>query len=44
MVNTSHLDEGPAREAVESFADDLPAPATDPVRFGVGDDVLDALL
>jgi uncharacterized NAD-dependent epimerase/dehydratase family protein len=44
MVNTSHLDEGPAREAVESFADDLAAPATDPVRFGVGDDVLDALL
>ncbi|MCU4801487.1 DUF1611 domain-containing protein [Halobacteria archaeon HArc-gm2] len=44
MVNTSDLDDGPAHEAVDSFADELTAPATDPVRFGVGDDVLDALL
>lgn len=43
-LNTSSLERERAREAVDSFADDLAAPATDPVRFGVGDEVLDTLL
>jgi uncharacterized NAD-dependent epimerase/dehydratase family protein len=38
-LNTKHLgDDATARDAVATFADDLGAPATDPVRFGDGDD------
>ena len=41
-LNTSHLDDEEAREAVESFGAKLDAPATDVVRFGA-DDLLDEL-
>ncbi len=42
-LNTSHLDDDVAREAVAEYADGIDAPATDPVRHGV-DDVLEAVL
>jgi uncharacterized NAD-dependent epimerase/dehydratase family protein len=42
-VNTNALERERAREAVAAYADELAAPATDPVRFGIGDEVLDAL-
>jgi uncharacterized NAD-dependent epimerase/dehydratase family protein len=41
-LNTRHLEEAEANEALEAFADQAGVPATDPVRFGVGE-VLDAL-
>ncbi|MFC7226700.1 DUF1611 domain-containing protein [Salinirubellus salinus] len=41
-LNTHHLDEAAAHDAVEGFADSAGVPTTDPVRFGVGE-VLDAL-
>jgi uncharacterized NAD-dependent epimerase/dehydratase family protein len=41
-INTAHLDEGAAREAVEAFGETIDAPATDVVRFDA-DDLLDAL-
>jgi len=41
-LNTSDLDDGPAREAVATYGDAIDAPATDPIRFGVAD-ILDAL-
>jgi len=37
MLNTRHLEDGTARAAVEAYGDALGAPATDPVRFGVGE-------
>jgi uncharacterized NAD-dependent epimerase/dehydratase family protein len=43
-LNTSGLERERAREAVDRFADELAAPAADQVRFGVGGEVLDALL
>ena len=46
-LNTKDVeDDETARDAVESFADELDAPATDPVRFGErdGDDGIDAVL
>lgn len=44
MLNTRHLDEDEAAHAVADYADDLGAPATDPVRHGVPDEVLDAVV
>ncbi|MHB9287768.1 DUF1611 domain-containing protein [Halobacteriales archaeon Cl-PHB] len=44
MLNTSGLDESQAGEAVADYEAELGVPATDPVRYGVGDDVLDAIL
>ena len=44
MVNTRHLEEAGATDAVATYASAIDAPATDPVRFGVPDDVLDAIL
>jgi uncharacterized NAD-dependent epimerase/dehydratase family protein len=42
-LNTRYVErDDSAREAVDAFADDIGAVATDPVRFGVGE-VLDAL-
>jgi len=43
MYNTQSLDEAAAERAVEAYADDLGVPATDPVRFGVGERLLEAL-
>jgi len=41
MLNTQHVEgDDAAREAVESFADELDVPATDPIRFGA-DEVVD---
>ncbi|SFR55135.1 DUF1611 domain-containing protein [Halogeometricum limi] len=42
-LNTSHLDDADARDAVDAYADELDAPATDLVRFDA-DEVLDAIL
>ncbi|MFC7248322.1 DUF1611 domain-containing protein [Halomicroarcula sp. GCM10025324] len=44
MLNTRHFDEAAAEDAVATYADAIDVPATDPVRFGVPDDVLDAIL
>ena len=44
MLNTRHLDKDEAADAVEGYSDALDAPATDPVRHGVPDEVLDAIL
>jgi uncharacterized NAD-dependent epimerase/dehydratase family protein len=44
MLNTRHFDKAAAEDAVATYADAIDAPATDPVRFGVPDDVLDAIL
>jgi uncharacterized NAD-dependent epimerase/dehydratase family protein len=44
MVNTRGLGDEAAGEAVVEFGDALDVPATDPVRFGVGDAIVDALL
>ncbi|NLV07394.1 DUF1611 domain-containing protein [Haloarcula rubripromontorii] len=44
MLNTRHLDDGAAADAVAGYSDGLDAPATDPVRHGVPDEVLDAIL
>jgi uncharacterized NAD-dependent epimerase/dehydratase family protein len=43
LLNTQSLDEEPARQAVDDYADTLGVPATDPVRYGA-DTVLDAVL
>jgi uncharacterized NAD-dependent epimerase/dehydratase family protein len=43
-LNTQSLSADAARDAVERYAADLDVPATDPVRFGVGDDLLEAVL
>ncbi len=42
-LNTQGLEQERAREAVDEFERELGVPATDPVRDGVGDDVLDAI-
>ena len=42
-LNTRELERERAREAVDAFADRLGVPATDPVRHGVGDEILDAI-
>jgi len=36
-LNTQHLDDDAAGAAVESYADAIDAPATDPVRFDIGE-------
>jgi uncharacterized NAD-dependent epimerase/dehydratase family protein len=41
-LNTHHLDSDAAERELAAFADASGVPATDPVRFGVGE-VLDAL-
>ena len=41
-LNTSHLDEEPAREALEEYAEALGAPASDPIRFG-SEPILEAI-
>ncbi|MFB6206874.1 MAG: DUF1611 domain-containing protein [Haloglomus sp.] len=41
-LDTSHLDEASARDAVSDFGDAIDAPATDPLRFGT-DPLLDGL-
>ncbi|WP_276298785.1 DUF1611 domain-containing protein [Halorussus lipolyticus] len=47
-LNTKHVaDDASARDAVATFGEELDAPATDPVRFGDGDEmdaVLEAIL
>ncbi|MBX0295113.1 DUF1611 domain-containing protein [Haloarcula nitratireducens] len=43
-LNTSKLDDDAADDAVAEYANALGAPATDPVRHGVPDEVLDAIL
>jgi len=43
-LNTRGLDDDDARDAVESYADAIDAPATDPVRNGVTSELLDALV
>ncbi|EMA01005.1 Uncharacterized conserved protein, NAD-dependent epimerase/dehydratase family [Haloarcula vallismortis] len=44
MLNTHHLDDDAAANAVTGYSDALGAPATDPVRHGVPEEVLDAIL
>ncbi|MEF8974444.1 MAG: DUF1611 domain-containing protein [Haloarcula sp.] len=44
MLNTRHLDDDAAADAVAGYSETLDAPATDPVRHGVPDEVLDAIL
>ncbi|MBX0323746.1 DUF1611 domain-containing protein [Halomicroarcula sp. F13] len=44
MLNTSALDADDAAAAVETYREALGVPATDPVRDGVPDEVLDAIL
>jgi uncharacterized NAD-dependent epimerase/dehydratase family protein len=44
MLNTRGFDDAAAEDAVATYGDAIDAPATDPVRFGVSDDVLDAIL
>jgi uncharacterized NAD-dependent epimerase/dehydratase family protein len=43
-LNTRHLGDPAAERAVTEYGEAIDAPACDPVRFGVADDVLDALL
>jgi len=43
-LNTRHLDDSEAADAVAGYSETLDAPATDPVRHGVPDEVLDAIL
>ncbi|WP_262180354.1 DUF1611 domain-containing protein [Haloarcula laminariae] len=43
-LNTRGLDDDAATDAVAAYGDAIGAPATDPVRDGVPDDVLDAVL
>ncbi|MFC4436587.1 MULTISPECIES: DUF1611 domain-containing protein [Natrialbaceae] len=42
-LNTAHLEDGEARQAVDDYVETLGAPATDVIRFGT-DDLLEALL
>jgi uncharacterized NAD-dependent epimerase/dehydratase family protein len=42
-LNTKHLSEEAAADAVDDYADAIDAPATDPVRFGV-ESILDAVI
>jgi len=44
MLNTRHLDDDEAAHAVADYADALGTPATDPVRHGIPEDVLDAVV
>jgi len=44
MCNTQSLDDEAAERAVAEYAADLGVPATDPVRFGIDDALLDAVL
>ncbi|RKS83878.1 putative NAD-dependent epimerase/dehydratase family protein [Haloarcula quadrata] len=44
MLNTRHLDDDAAADAVAEYSATLDAPATDPVRHGIPDEVLDAIL
>jgi len=44
MLNTRHLDDDAAAAAMAEYGDALGVPATDPVRHGVPDGVLDAIL
>ncbi len=44
MLNTRGLSEDRAVDAVEGYAAEIGVPATDPVRYGVGSDVLGAIL
>jgi len=43
-LNTQGLDDGAAADAVATYEEAIDAPATDPVRDGVPDDVLDSIL
>jgi len=44
MINTQSLaDDAAAREAIEEYAAGLGVPATDPVRFGVDEGILEAI-
>jgi uncharacterized NAD-dependent epimerase/dehydratase family protein len=43
-LNTRHLDDGAAAQAVREYAEAIDAPACDPVRDGVADEVLDAVV
>ncbi|MFC7077255.1 DUF1611 domain-containing protein [Haloarcula halophila] len=43
-LNTRHLDDGAAEQAVAGYAEAIDAPACDPVRNGVADEVLDAVV
>ncbi|WP_324664052.1 DUF1611 domain-containing protein [Haloarcula sediminis] len=43
-LNTRALDDDAAADAVAAYGDAIGAPATDPVRDGIPDDVLDAIL
>jgi uncharacterized NAD-dependent epimerase/dehydratase family protein len=43
MLNTQSLDDAGAREATEEYAAGLGVPATDPVRFGVDEGILEAI-
>ncbi len=42
-LNTSGLDDAAAERAVDAFGDAVGGPATDPIRFGVDDAVLEVL-
>ena len=44
MLNTRHLDDSEAADAEAEYGEAIDAPATDPVRHGVPDEVLDAIL
>jgi uncharacterized NAD-dependent epimerase/dehydratase family protein len=41
-LNTSHLDDEPAQEAIEEYAEALGVPASDPIRFG-SEEILEAI-
>ena len=43
-LNTQGLDDGGAADAVAAYGEAIDAPATDPVRQGIPDDLLDAIL
>ena len=41
-LNTAHLDDEPAKEALDEYEDALGAPASDPIRFG-SEPILEAI-